>query len=266
LEYFLDRDTKYYNHIKRMSAVIRIPLDSDSLFLEGELNIPKAANGIILFAHGSGSSRHSPRNKYVAEALQKDGVATLLVDLLTPKEEEFDIKAQKTSYNIPGLVLNKFNINLLAKRLATITDWILENPDTQNLLLGYFGASTGTAAAAIVAAAAQRHNNNNNNISAIVSRSGRPDLAGLDSLSKIKAPTLLIVGGNDSRKVIDLNKDVLNQLGSEKKKLAVVPNATHLFEEPGTIEEVARLASGWFRCYFQIESHRSSSSSRHTEQ
>jgi dienelactone hydrolase len=233
-------------------TAIRIPFDSDSLFLDGDLNVPKAANGIILFAHGSGSSRHSPRNKYVAEVLRRDGLATLLVDLLTPKEEESDTRAKKISYNIPGLVLNKFNVNLLSKRLVSITDWIFENPDTKDLLVGYFGASSGTAAALV--AAAERPNI----ISAIVSRSGRPDLAGLDSLSKMKAPALLIVGGNDSKKVIDFNKDALNQLGSEKKKLVVVPNATHLFEEPGTLEEVARLASGWFRCYFQIKQHSSS--------
>lgn len=229
-------------------TAIRIPFDSDSLFLEGDLDIPKTANGIILFAHGSGSGRYSPRNKYVAEYLQKDGLATLLVDLLTQKEEESDIRAQKITYKIPGLVLNKFNINLLAKRLISITDWILENPVTQNLLIGYFGASTGTAAA--IVAAAQRHDHDKNTTSAIVSRSGRPDLAGLDSLSKIRAPTLFIVGENDSKKVIDLNKEALKQLGSEKKKLVAVSNATHLFEEPGTLEEVARLASGWFRCYF----------------
>ena len=230
--------------------------------LEADLNMPSNSNngnyskGIVLFAHGSGSSRLSPRNKYVAEVLQKDGFATLLVDLLTAKEEESDTKAQKISYKILGLVLNKFNINLLAGRLVSITDWILENPDTKDFSVGYFGASTGTAAA--IVAAAQRHANNNNNnntndVFAIVSRSGRPDLAGLDYLSRVKAPTLFIVGGNDSKKIIDLNKDALKQLGSERKKLVTVPNATHLFEEPGTLEEVARLASGWFRCYYLIK-------------
>jgi putative phosphoribosyl transferase len=236
--------------------------------LEADLTMPSNNNGnyskgIVLFAHGSGSSRHSPRNKYVAEVLQKDGLATLLVDLLTIKEEEADTKAQKISYKIPGLILNKFNINLLTERLVSITNWILENPDTKNSSVGYFGASTGTAAA-IVAAAAQRHadnnNNNTNDVFAIVSRSGRPDLARFDYLSKVKAPTLLIVGGNDSKKVIDLNKDALKQLGSEKKKLVTVPNATHLFEEPGTLEEVARLASGWFRCYYLIKNKHDNSS------
>jgi putative phosphoribosyl transferase len=224
--------------------------------LEADLTIPsnnngKYSKGIVLFAHGSGSSRHSPQNKYVAEVLQKDGLATLLVDLLTAKEEEADTKAQKINYKIPGLVLNKFNINLLAGRLVSITDWILENPDTKNFLVGYFGASTGTAAA-IKAAVQRQANNNNNDIFAIVSRSGRPDLAGLDYLSQVKAPTLFVVGGNDSKKVIDLNEDALKQLGSEKKKLVTVPNATHLFEEPGTLE-VARVASGWFRCFYLIK-------------
>jgi dienelactone hydrolase len=225
--------------------------------LEADLTIPsnnngKYSKGIVLFAHGSGSSRHSPRNKYVAEVLQKDGLATLLVDLLTAKEEEADTKAQKINYKIPGLVLKKFNINLLAGRLVSITDWILGNPDTKSFLVGYFGASTGTAAA-IKAAVQRQANNNNNDIFAIVSRSGRPDLAGLDCLSQVKAPTLFVVGGNDSKKVIDLNKDALKQLGSEKKKLVTVPNATHLFEEPGTLEEVARVASGWFRCFYLIK-------------
>jgi dienelactone hydrolase len=168
-------------------------------------------------------------------------------------EEEVDTKAQGVSYKIPGFVLNKFNINLLARRLVSITDWILENPGTKDFSVGYFGASTGTAAA--IVAAAQRHakNNNSNDAFAFVSRSGRPDLAGLDYLSKVKAPTLLIVGGNDSKKVIDINNEALKQLGSERKKLVTIPNATHLFEEPGTLEEVARLASGWFRCYYLIK-------------
>lgn len=235
--------------------------------LEADLTIPSSNNdnyskGIVLFAHGSGSSRHSIRNKYVAEVLQKDGLATLLVDLLTIKEEEADIKAQGVSNKIPGLVLNKFNINLLARRLVSITDWILENPGTKDFSVGYFGASTGTAAA--IVAAAQRHANNNNNIDgafAIVSRSGRPDLAGLDYLSKVKAPTLLIVGGSDSKKVIDINNEALKQLGSERKKLVTIPNATHLFEEPGTLEEVARLASGWFRCYYLIKNEHDNGSS-----
>jgi dienelactone hydrolase len=238
--------------------LVSIEVDNGKIELEADLIIPSNKNGnyskgIVLFAHGSGSSRHSPRNKDVAEVLQKDGLSTLLVDLLTIMEEEVDTKAQGVSYKIPGFVLNKFNINLLARRLVSITDWILENPGTKDFSVGYFGASTGTAAA--IVAAAQRHakNNNSNDAFAFVSRSGRPDLAGLDYLSKVKAPTLLIVGGNDSKKVIDINNEALKQLGSERKKLVTIPNATHLFEEPGTLEEVARLASGWFRCYYLIK-------------
>jgi dienelactone hydrolase len=166
------------------------------------------------------------------------------------------IKIQKISHHhkIPGpVILNKFNINLLAKRFVSITDWVLQNPPTQNLIVGYFGASTGTTAS-LIAAAAQH----SDTIAAIVSRSGRPDLDGVESLKLVKAPTLLIVGGgNDYKQVIDLNKNALKELKSaEKKKLVIVPNATHLFEEPGTLEEVARLASGWFRCYFLIKEHR----------
>lgn len=232
--------------------------------LEADLTIPsndnngKYSKGIVLFAHGSGSSRHSPRNKYVAEVLQKDGLATLLVDLLTAKEEESDTKAQNINYKIPGLVLNKFNIDLLARRLVSVTEWILENSETRDFSVGYFGASTGAAAA--IKAAVQRQANNND-IFAIVSRSGRPDLVGLDYLSKTETPTLFIVGGNDSKTIIELNKDALKQLGSEKKKLVTVPNATHLFEEPGTLEEVARLASGWFRCFYLIKNEHDNNSS-----
>jgi putative phosphoribosyl transferase len=215
------------------------------------LTIPKDAKGIVLFAHGSGSSRHSPRNNYVAEALNNDGLATLLADLLTPEEEEADVRIQKIRCKIPGLVLNKFNIKLLASRLIAITNWVLQNSDTQNLTLGYFGASTGAAAALVAAASTQSQEI----VAALVSRSGRPDLAGVDYLRLVKAPTLFIVGGNDYRQVIDWNKNALKDLGSEKKKLVVVPNASHLFEEPGTLEEVARVASGWFRCYFQIKQH-----------
>jgi putative phosphoribosyl transferase len=240
---------------KNSNSSISIPVSelstSKSVILEGDLTIPKEPKGIVLFAHGSGSSRHSPRNNYVAEALNNDGLATLLADLLTPEEEETDVRIQKIQCKIPGLILNKFNIKLLANRLIAITDWVLQNSDTQNLTLGYFGASTGAAAALVAAASAQYQEI----VAALVSRSGRPDLAGVDYLRLVKAPTLFIVGGNDYKQVIDWNKNALKDLGSEKKKLVVVPNASHLFEEPGTLEEVARVASGWFRCYFQIKQH-----------
>ena len=243
------------NEEKNNKSSVSIPVSesstSKSIILQGNLTIPKDAKGIVLFAHGSGSSRHSPRNNYVAEALNNDGLATLLADLLTPEEEEADVRIQKIQCKIPGLVLNKFNIKLLASRLIAITDWVLQNSDTQNLTLGYFGASTGAAGALVVAAATQYQEI----VVALVSRSGRPDLAGVDYLRLVKTPTLFIVGGNDYKQVIDWNKNALKDLGSEKKKLVVVPNASHLFEEPGTLEEVARVASGWFRCYFQIKQH-----------
>ena len=239
------------NNKSSVSILVSESPTSESIILQGNLTIPKDAKGIVLFAHGSGSSRHSPRNNYVAEALNNDGLATLLADLLTPEEEEADVKIQKIQCKIPGLVLNKFNIKLLASRLIAITDWVLQISDTQNLTLGYFGASTGAAAALVAAAATQYQEI----VAALVSRSGRPDLAGVDYLRLVKAPTLLIVGGNDYKQVIDWNKNALKDLGSEKKKLVVVPNASHLFEEPGTLEEVARVASGWFRCYFQIKQH-----------
>src|SRR5689334_16085379 len=207
--------------------------------LEGDLIIPKAAEGVVVFAHGSGSSRHSPRNQYVAQVLNNAGLATLLTDLLTREEEEVDIKTRQ----------HRFNIDLLSKRLVAVTDWIKQNPETQDLFVGYFGASTGAAAALV--AAAER----SNIISAIVSRGGRPDLAGSDALQNVQAPTLFIVGEKDAQ-VIDMNNSAMNQLQKvERKKVKIVPGATHLFEEPGTLEEVARLARGWFQCYFLIRKH-----------
>lgn len=206
--------------------------------IEGDLILATSgtsAKGIVIFAHGSGSSRHSPRSKYVAHVLNDVGIATLVVDLLTLEEETVDNLTKE----------HRFNIALLAQRLISCTDWTLQNPELKNLKIGYFGASTG-AAAALVAAAARP-----NLISAIVSRGGRPDLAGKEVLNQIEAPTLLIVGGND-KKVIELNQNALKMLTriEKKKKLILVPNATHLFEEEGALEEVARRASGWFECFF----------------
>jgi putative phosphoribosyl transferase len=195
--------------------------------LEGILDIPEGAQGIVLFAHGSGSGRHSPRNRYVAGALRKAGLATLLIDLLTPEEEEVDQRTRRL----------RFDIGLLADRLAGATDWLARNPDTQKLRVGYFGASTG-AGAALVAAAERPEA-----VGAVVSRGGRPDLAGA-LLSRVAAPTLLIIGGEDEP-VIGINREALAQLRSEKE-IEVVPGATHLFEEPGKLEEVARLAADWF--------------------
>ncbi|HLJ48520.1 MAG TPA: dienelactone hydrolase family protein [Bryobacteraceae bacterium] len=195
--------------------------------LEGDLHIPDEARGIVLFAHGSGSSRHSPRNRFVAEELQRRGLATLLMDLLTREEEQADVKTAQL----------RFDIRLLAHRLILTTEWLAGQPPVRDLKVGYFGASTG-AAAALVAAAERPES-----IGAVVSRGGRPDLAGY-ALPHVAAPTLLIVGGDDVP-VIGLNRQAFEKLRVEKR-LTIVPGATHLFEEPGTLEEVARLAGEWF--------------------
>jgi putative phosphoribosyl transferase len=208
----------------------KVRVSAGPVTLEGNLGIPDSTRGIVLFAHGSGSGRHSPRNRYVAGALRETGLATLLVDLLTPEEEEVDLRTRRL----------RFDIGLLADRLAGATDWLAQEPDTQDLRVGYFGASTG-AAAALVAAAKHLET-----VSAVVSRGGRPDLAGKE-LSRVVAPTLLIVGGEDEP-VIGMNREAIEQIRAEKK-LEVVPGATHLFEEPGKLEEVARLAAGWFARY-----------------
>src|SRR5918995_856085 len=190
--------------------------------LERILDIPEGAPGIVLFAHRSGSGRHSPRNRYVAGALRQAGLATLLIHLLTPEEEEVDLRTRRL----------RFDIGLLADRLASATDWLAQQPCTLNLRVGYFGASTG-AGAALVAAAKRPEA-----VGAVVSRGGRPDLAG-GGLSRGLAPSLLIVGGRDVP-VIGMNREAFARIRSEKK-LEVVPGATHLFEEPGKLEEVARL-------------------------
>jgi len=195
--------------------------------LEGNLSLPEGARGIVLFAHGSGSSRHSSRNRYVARLLNEAKLATLLVDLLTAEEEAVDLRTAHL----------RFDIGLLAERLVGATDWLTRHPDTRHLRIGYFGASTGAAAALV--AAAQR----SDAVGAIVSRGGRPDLAG-PALPLVRAPTLLIVGGNDVQ-VIELNRLAFEQLRCEKQ-LVIVPGATHLFEEPGALDEVARLARDWF--------------------
>ena len=209
-----------------------------AILLEGDLRIPKNSGGLVVIAHGSGSGRLSSRNQSVAEKLNEDGLATLLFDLLTTSEEKVDTQTRRL----------RFDIRLLSKRLIATLDWITKNPDTQNLNVGLFGASTGIAAALV--AAAERHSI----VSAIVSRGGRPDLTCRDILERVKAPTLLLVGGND-KQVLRLNEEALKYIKAEKKKLIVIPGASHLFEEPGKLEEVARLTSGWFRCYFLIKEH-----------
>jgi putative phosphoribosyl transferase len=209
-----------------MDTLVSISLEN--ILLEGNLAIPKGAKGLVLFAHGSGSSRHSPRNQFVAKELQKAGLGTLLIDLLTHEEEQVD--------NVTAHL--RFDISFLAERLIGVTKWLSQNQSTAILKVGYFGASTGAAAALQAAAKLP------NSIFAVVSRGGRPDLAGHAFLPKVRAPVLLIVGGNDYP-VVDMNQDALKELTCEKK-LVVIPHATHLFEEPGTLEEVARFARDWF--------------------
>lgn len=207
-----------------------VQIPSGRVNLEGNLNMPEATQGVVIFAHGSGSSRHSPRNRYVAEVLNQAQLATLLFDLLTLDEEQED--------RLTGHL--RFNIEFLADRLVTATEWLAQNLDVPKMPVGYFGASTG-AGAALVAAARRPQA-----VDAIVSRGGRPDMAGA-VLPQVQAPTLLIVGGNDAP-VIEMNKEALAQLEVEKK-LEIVPGATHLFEEPGALENVAQLACDWFeRC------------------
>jgi putative phosphoribosyl transferase len=207
-----------------------IKLSSGKAVFKGELTIPDRAKGIVLFAHGSGSSRLSPRNMYVADVLHKSGIATLLIDLLTKEEESIDAMTGHL----------RFDIMLLAERVITGTYWLLEDKRTSGLNIGYFGASTGAAAA--LAAAARRPDV----IKAVVSRGGRPDLAGV-ALRQVEAPTLLIVGGND-QVVIGMNREAMEKMHAEKK-LVIIPGATHLFEEEGALEEVSRYACDWFKKY-----------------
>ena len=200
--------------------------------LDADIFLPNQAKGLVLFAHGSGSSRHSPRNRHVADVLNRGAIGSVLIDLLTPAEEAVDIQTAELRFDIP----------LLGRRLARITDWIGEQPGLNQLELGYFGASTG-AAAALVAAADRP-----SIVRAVVSRGGRPDLAGA-ALNGVLAPTLFIVGGDDTM-VLDLNRSAMAKLPrATMHKLEVVPGATHLFEEPGALDHVAVLARDWFRKY-----------------
>ncbi len=211
-----------------------VEVQAGPVILEGNLFLPAEAQGVVLFAHGSGSSRHSPRNRFVAQVLNQAGLATLLLDLLTADEEAID--AFSARY--------RFDIGLLAERLTGAVDWLHATEATADLAVGCFGASTG-AAAALMTAAERPHL-----VRAVVSRGGRPDLAG-PALERVQAPTLLIVGGNDAP-VLDLNRQALERLAATQKELRIVPGATHLFEEPGALEEVARLAADWFTRIRQI--------------
>ena len=203
--------------------LVHIPVDG--VTLEGALAIPTNAQGLVLFVHGSGSSRFSPRNNFVARELRNAGLGTLLIDLLTRIEDQ--------DYE------RRFDIPLLTQRVLRVADWLQAQPQTKKLTLGYFGASTG-AAAALQAAA-----DPGNKVNAVVSRGGRPDLAGAQALGQVRCPVLLMVGGNDDV-VIELNQQAHARLVCPKE-LVIVPGATHLFEEPGTLEQVAKLAADWFR-------------------
>jgi putative phosphoribosyl transferase len=211
-----------------------VRLSAGPAMLEGELAFPPEARGVVLFAHGSGSGRNGPRNRFVAARLRDAGVATLLFDLLTEEEEIEDRHTARL----------RFDIGLLAERLVGATDWLVRQRAAAGLPVGYFGASTGGGAA--LAAAAERPDL----IAAVVSRGGRPDLAG-DALLSVQAPTLLIVGGEDGS-VINLNEEALARLGAPVKELSIVPDASHLFEEAGKLEEVARLAADWFGRYLVL--------------
>ena len=210
--------------------MIKIPIGN--IELEGDLQISKGAVGLVLFVHGSGSSRHSPRNRFVAEQLNKGGLATLLIDLLTREEELVDLQTAHLRFDIP----------LLTKRVSAICNWLKKEKATQSLSLGLFGASTGAAAALATAAEMPGQ------VKAVVSRGGRPDLTG-PGLSKVQAPTLLIVGGHDTP-VIEMNEEAEDQMTCQSE-LVIVPGATHLFEEAGTLEEVAKLAVNWFKTHLQ---------------
>ncbi|MDQ3835683.1 MAG: dienelactone hydrolase family protein [Thermoproteota archaeon] len=220
---------------------VQIPVDSTTS-LPGNLDIPNSAQGVVLFAHGSGSGRHSSRNRYVAKVLQESSLGTLLFDLLTEQEEIIDEQTRHL----------RFDIILLANRLIGVTDWLVQQLNASNMDngipgIGYFGASTGAAAALI--AAAKR----TDVVKAVVLRGGRPDLAGDEYLNQVRAPTLLLVGGNDEP-VIGLNHeahDKLKLLKRDQKRLTIIPGATHLFEEPGKLEQVAQLASEWFACFLR---------------
>ena len=214
---------------------VRIPVGD--IWLYGDLVRPAGFQCLVLFAHGSGSGRHSARNRQVAQHLQHIGIATLLFDLLTAQEEQTDLNTRE----------HRFDISLLTGRMQDVTAWAAAQPELQHAAIGYFGASTGSAAA-LIAAARLGHQ-----IAAVVSRGGRPDLAGSVALAAVTAPTLLIVGGADCE-VLELNQQALAHLRCEKS-LAIVPGATHLFEEAGALEQVAQLASSWFTAHLTFLRH-----------
>lgn len=229
--------TRGQNQLKKGTQT-EVFIEADGATLEGTLHLPENPEGLVLFAHGSGSSRHSPRNRFVAEVFQSRGIGTLLFDLMTREEESVDVFTGKIRFDVP----------FLAHRLIEATRWVLRQPETRNLAVGYFGASTGAAAAFCAAAEFP------DAVAAIVSRGGRPDLA-YDALGAVEAPSLLIVGSEDEP-VIALNRQALLKLRAPVKSLVIIPGATHLFEEPGKLEEVAQAAGDWFGQYLAAPSRR----------
>lgn len=228
----------------RLQSNIRekpVSIATDSVRLEGKLSIPERVEGIVLFAPGNNSSRERCRNRFIAQVLRKARMATLLIDLLTAEEETINLRTRGYFH---------FNVGLLAKRLIGVTDWLLHNPSTLHLNIGYLGTSTGSAAAFVAAA------NRSNVVGAIVSAGGRPDLPG-STLSRVQAPTLLIVG-EDEVSMMGMNQEAMAHLHGEKQ-LEIIPGTTHLFEEPGALEEVAWLASQWFNHHLKPVARQGSS-------
>ena len=226
--------------------IIKIPItNSNSMsFIEGNLAIPDNPIGIVLFAHGSGSSKNSRRNQLVSEKLNKNNIATLLFDLLSDEEQEFDTQLENLISKIPGAVLNKFNVSLLTKRLSMATDWVLSNPHTEKLQLSYFASSTGGAAALIAAC--------QYNIASIVIRSGRTDLVENQFLEQIVSSCLFVVGSGE-KSVVKISKDTMKKMrNSKEKKLKIIEGATHLFEEEGTMQSVAEVATQWITRHFTL--------------
>jgi putative phosphoribosyl transferase len=226
--------------------LVRFPIknsNSDS-FIEGNLVIPDDPIGIFIFAHGSGSSKNSKRNQLVSEKLNKNKIATLLFDLLSDEEQEFDLQLEKMTSKIPGVVLNKFNLSLLTKRLSMATDWVLSDPYTKKLPLSYFASSTG-AAAALMAGCQY-------NIVSIVIRSGRTDLVENHFLDQIVSPCLLVVGGREKTLIKSSKETIKKMRNCREKKLSIIEGASHLFEEEGTMQAVAEVATLWLTRNFTL--------------
>ena len=225
---------------------MRFPIaDSNSnIYIEGNLVIPENPIGIVVFAHGSGSTKNSKRNRMVSEGLNKNSIATLLFDLLSDQEQNFDTQVEKMSVKVPGIILNKFNILLLTKRLSMVTEWVRNNPRTQKLLVGYFASSTGAAAALISAC--------KYNIVSIVIRSGRTDLVKNQFLDQIVSPCLFVVGSKEKSLIQISNETIRKMKNSKEKKLCIIKGASHLFEEEGSILEAAGLTTDWLTSNFNL--------------